>query len=212
MWKHYYKLDGLGNPCQAQMSYEPLINEDRTIFCMNFDTTNLYQDYVNKLGFVPEIAHEFFEREVEYLTRFQSYSWTPELLEIDHINKKVFFKWYDNTCNDIINTGQELPADWKKQISTIIHDQLSNGVYKITQYPHCFYVDNNLMIRTFDFHACFDFDNCVIPYSKIHGIIHKDSISRVEEAMDTDMVDMSVMFRKGMSTHIIWPENFLSTL
>lgn len=212
MWNHYYKLDKLGNPCQAQMSYEPLVSKDNTVFCMNFDTSNSYQDYLNKIGFVPEIAHEFFEREVTYLEKFQSYSWAPEILEIDYSNRKIFFKWYNNTCNDIINTGKHLPNDWKNQVSRIIREQLSQKVYKITQYPHCFYVDDNLIIRTFDFHACFDFDDCVIPYSKINGIIHKDSIGRIDEATSNGLVDMSVMFHNSLRTHITWPDNFLSTL
>jgi hypothetical protein len=206
IWKQYYKLDEYGHPCHAQMSYEPLINKECTVFCMNFDPYNSYTNYLNRIGFIPEIVSDFFDREVEYLNRFQGYKWLPEVLDIDYTSRKIFFKWYNNTCNDIINAGNQLPLDWKIQVEQIIKQQLENRVYKLTQYPHCFYIDDNALLHTFDFHASFDFDNCKIPYYKIKGLIHKDSMHRIEESLEEDRVDMKVMFENGLRYHIKWPE------
>lgn len=210
MWTHYNKLDDFGLPCHTQMSYEPLINKERTVFCMNYDINNPYQNYLNALGFVPEIVHELFDVEVKYLTKFQKYDWCPEVLDIE--DKKIFFRWYDNTCNDIIQTGKELPASWKDQLSKIIHTQLEEKVYKVTQYPHCFYVDDNEQLRTFDFYGCFDFDNCVIPFSKIKGIISDKSIGRITEIQNGEMVSMRDMFLNSLRTHIKWPDNHLQEI
>lgn len=206
-WTHYYKLDELGKPCVAQMSYEPLINEERNVLCMNFDPANPYQDYLNKIGFVPEIVNELFDREVKYLTKFKDYVWSPEVLDIT--DNKIYIRWYDNTCNDTINSGKDLPSDWKNQLTRIIHDQLAEQVYKITQYPHCFYVDASNQLHTFDLHACFDFDDCLIPYTKIKGMIHTSSEGRVAEAENNGMVNMRDMFLNSLKTHIKWPDNHL---
>ena len=206
-WTYYYKLDEFGVPCQTQMSYEPLINKERNVFCMNFDPNNSYQDYMNKVGFIPEIVNELFDREVKYLTKFKDYKWVPEVLDIT--DKKIYIRWYDNTCNDIINTGQDLPCDWKEQLSNIIQDQLSEHVYKITQYPHCFYIDSNNTLHTFDLHACFDFNDCLVPYNKLKGIIHGSSEHRITEAQQGEMISMRDMFLNSLSTHIKWPDNYL---
>jgi hypothetical protein len=210
MWTHYYKLDEFGKPCHAQMSYEPLINKERNVFCMNFDPNNSYQDYINKVGFIPEIVHELFDREVKYLTKFQKYSWAPEVLDIE--GNKIYIRWYDNTCNDIINTGNTLPPNWKDQLTHIIHDQLDEHVYKITQYPHCFYVDNTSTLHTFDLHACFDFDDYMMPWSKLKGIIHGSSEGRIAEVQSADMVNMRDMFLNSLRTHIKWPDNYLNEI
>jgi hypothetical protein len=208
-WTRYYKLDEMGNPCITQMSYEPLLNPERNVLCMNFDPTNTYQDFMNTVGFIPEIVYELFDREVAYINKFQKYAWAPEVLEV--VDNKIFIRWYDNTCNDIINTGGELPSDWKEQLHTILQDQLNESVYKITQYPHCFYV-NNGRLHTIDLHACFSFDDCLVPYSKIKGMIHKTTEHRIAEALDNDLVDMREMFLNSLRTHIKWPDNQLQII
>jgi len=207
MWTHYNKLDDFGLPCHTQMSYEPLINQERNVFCMNFDPNNTYQDYMNTLGFIPEIVPELFNTEVKYLTQFQKYNWAPEILDIQ--KNRIYFRWYDNTCNDIIQTGKDLPDGWKDQLSSIINNQLDDRVYKVTQYPHCFYVDDNGQLRTFDFYGCFDFDDCLVPFSKIKGIISDKSIGRITEVQTGEMVNMRDMFLNSLRTHIKWPDNHL---
>jgi hypothetical protein len=208
MWTQYFKLNQDRIPCQAQMSYEPLINKERNVFCMNYDPTNSYQDYMNRLGFIPEMVHELFEREVKYLTKFQNYKWAPELLDVK--DKKVYIRWYDNTCNDLIFSGQALPTDWKQQLKTAIDDQLSERVYKITQYPHCFFVDDKDTLRTFDFYGCCDFDNDMVPYSKIKGMMVGRSAVRIEEAQDGELVSMGKIFLNSLKTHIKWPDDYLT--
>jgi hypothetical protein len=192
------------------MSYEPLINEKRNVFCMNYNVDNPYQDYLNRVGFVPEIVHELFDREVKFLTKFQKFSWAPEILDI--VDKRIYIRWHDNTCNDVIQSGKELPSGWKEQLNCIIRDQLHEQVYKVTQYPHCFYIDNDGQLGTFDFYGCFDFDDYLIPYSKIKGLISEHSEGRITEVQDGDMINLKDMFLNSLRTHIKWPDNHLNTI
>ena len=211
-WTPYYKLDEHREPCHAQMAYEPLMSPDQAILCMNFDTANTYQDYQNKLGFIPDIVHEFYNLELKYLTKFKDYSWAPTVLEVTP--DKIFIEWNKITCNDIIQSGELLDTyclNWKQQLKTIILDHLNEKVYRLSLYPHCFFIKDG-QLTAFDCYMSFDFDNCVLPADKVKGLIHKTTEGRIAEASKDSVINMKTLFLKGLETHIKWPDNYLTEI
>lgn len=212
-WTPYYKLDENRMPCRAQMAYEPLINKEQNVMCMNFDTSNMYQDYKNNIGFIPPIVHNFYKMELKYLEKFKNYGWAPDVLDITQ--DKIFIRWNDVTCNDVINSGNSLDdicPTWKLQLKNAITDQLSERVYKLSLYPHCHFIDLQGQLRAFDCYMSFDFDNYFVDLEKINGLIHKQTEHRITESVANGNVDMKQFFLRALESHVVWPNNYLNTL
>jgi hypothetical protein len=214
-WLPYYKLESDGHRSLTQMAYEPLVSHDGTLFCMNFSVDNKYQNFIENIGFVPKLVYTFFDKELAYLDKFKNYCWCPEVVDVDFKNKKIFLKWYDNTCNDIINSRKNLNEycpTWMSQLEDCTLDLLKNNTYKITMYPHCHYVTRDGVLKSFDFYGCFNFDNAKLPLEQIKGLIHSSSWDRIEEAVVDDCLDLKIMFYRSLETHIEWPNNFLNSM
>lgn len=211
-WNQYYKKEPGGELSLTQMAYEPLISSDGKIFCMNFDPNNKYQDFLNTVGNIPDLVYTFFDKEIYYLEKFKNYVWCPEVLDVDYKNKKIFLKWYNNTCNDTINQLNEIHSDWESQLETIIRALINNRVYKVTLYPHCFYVDNNNTLKTFDYYGCFNFNNATLTVEKLNGLIHRTSQDRFNECINNNVLDIKKLFERSLETHIQWPNNFLNKI
>jgi hypothetical protein len=199
-WTEYKKIEN-GSLAFTNMVYVPLVSPNSDLLCMDFQNPRI--DFDNSF---------FFERELHYLTRFKKYEWSPEILDIDRGNKKIYFKWYGETCNNIVETGKSIEdscPNWKEQLIKIVEDIDNENVYKMNVYTHCFYVDNKKNMRAMDFYACVDHDDYLIPLSIVKPIIGKVSIHRWNESIKEDIVNFKKFFYKGISEHIIWPENIL---
>jgi hypothetical protein len=194
-WKEYLKIDD-GGPSRTNMVYIPLINYDESILCMDFGNNEILFDNTF-----------FFNREIQYIDRFKYYSWAPEILKIDLSSKKIFFKWYKETCNNIIHSDRDLNLickDWKEQIKKIINEILNQNVYKLTLYPSCFYIDQQLKIHAMDFYACVDKNDSIFPIELFKNIIGKKSAHRWDEATNNTFVDFSLFFNKALEEHVFW--------
>ena len=211
-WSYFLKYDADDRQrCMSQQTYEPLINPERTVFCANYDYLNQYQrleDPVRPL-YTEEVVNYFFNVEVENLLRFQHKSYCPEILDIDYNSKKIFFKWYNETCNEIIYSGRNL-ADhcdsWQDQIKNIMLDLHSEGVYKLTMYPHCHYIDDTGNMRSIDWYGCVPVADPFIESKYMDGIIHETALFRLRETGDliNGRYNLETMFKNSMGTHVKW--------
>lgn len=217
-WNPYYKIDPTENRLvRSNMLYTPLINPEGNVFCMNWDTTHSYQlKHGPRPDFTPDLIDFFFEREVTHLKFFKDrYKWAPEVIDIDEKNKLIFFKWYGETCNNIVysdrSLDQECPS-WQPQLYFIINDIFNMGYYKVSLYPHCFYLDDDNLLHTFDFYGCMHRSNPFIEYDKIKGMVGPNSKERFDEAMTGDIVNVEVLFKRSLETYIKWPHSALNTI
>ena len=65
-WNKFYKWkDG---PCVANILYEPLISDDKTVFCMNWNPNT----YFKNKDMTEEMYDFWFKREVEYLNKLNN--------------------------------------------------------------------------------------------------------------------------------------------
>lgn len=210
-WKYFYKLSTDNQT--TNMLYTALVNEEENTFCMLWDETSPYQHGSND-RLTKDLVDFFFEREVKYLSKFQNKNWAVKIKEIDLKNRKIFIEWNSNTLHRIINDPLKdlsiLCPDWKDQIFNILKDITDEGLYKMALYPHCFFLDNNNTIKTFDFYSCLEVKERFLPREKINGIIGKGSGMRFDEATTEDnCIDFDIFFKNTLQNHLgnTWPDN-----
>ena len=213
-WNNYGKfMDGKYH--RSNLLYTPKMNTSKDILCMSWDANDPYQlDNGNpRNGFNNELIEYFFSRELMNINIFKNYSWSPDFLEIDTDNKKIFFEWNSETCNDIINKGgklEEFCPNWKEQLFCILNDIIDSGYYKMSLYPHCFFINKLGILKTFDFYACIEINNPFLKLSRLTGMMGEDSSGRFKEAIDGDSVNFELFFKQAIKSYIKWPEDALN--
>jgi hypothetical protein len=215
-WTPYYKIDPTENRLvRSNMLYTPLINPEGNIFCMNWDYLNEYQTkHGPRDDFDEELIDFFFEKEIKYLTIFSRYKWSPRLIDIDIVNKQIFFEWPGETCNNIIYTGRSLNdhcVDWQQQLHNIVTDIVDTGYYKLSLYPHCHFIQDGIL-RSFDFYGCVEIDNPYVELDKIKGMVGPNSQGRFDEAVVNGVVNLNILFKRALEKYIVWPDNSLQQL
>lgn len=210
-WYPYLKSNPDGSPAMAQQTYEPLISSDGAVFCKNYNWDNAYQRmYEERPLYTPEVVEWFFQNELQYLEYFKYKSYAPEILDIDVNNKKIYLKWYEKSCNQIIYSGESWPEqDWLTQIKSIMLDQYNEGIYKLTMYPHCHYIDSTGNMRAIDWYGCVPVNNPVITEQNMKGIIHETAQFRLDEtgpAVD-GLLNLEIMFKQGLAEYVTWGDH-----
>lgn len=214
-WKPYLKLDPDGYPCMAQQTYEPLVSPDGKTFCKNYAWPNEYQymETKDRPLYTNEVVEWFWFNELAYLELFKDKPYAPEIVDIDYKTRKIFLKWYNKSCNQIIyGPGIWPQGDWRQQIKDIILDQWDEGIYKLTMYPHCHYVDSRGQMRAIDWYGCVPIDEPYIEEKYMQGIIHNTAQFRLEEtgsAVD-NVLNLETMFKRSLGTHVLWGEQDMS--
>jgi hypothetical protein len=214
-WQFYLKLDKQGNPCMAQQTYEPLISSDGKTFCKNYAWPNDYQylETNDRPLYTDEVAEWFWYNELTYIEFFKDKPYAPEITDIDYSNRKIFLKWYGKSCNQIMYSRDSWPQEqWRKQIRDIIIDQCNEGVYKLTMYPHCHYIDNDNNMRAIDWYGCVPIDQPYIAEKYMQGIIHDTAKFRLEEtgaAVDS-LLNLETMFKRSLGEHVLWGDQNMS--
>jgi hypothetical protein len=161
-----------------------------------------------------DLVDFFFQKELDNLQRFQKFDWCPKLLDVDTTQNKILIEFNKATINYPFVQGgydrlTELCPDWQEQIFAILSDIKSTGYFKMSLYPHCFFLDKRNRIKPIDFYACLPHDDAKIPKSKIQGIIGNQSTKRFDDATKGDMVDFEVFFKITMESYLsnTWGEN-----
>jgi hypothetical protein len=205
-WNVYYKTDDKdGTFTTTQMCYEPLVSPDGSIFCMNFTYPSEYQLQQQRLNYTKKFVDLAFNREVEFLTKFLDYPWSPKLLKIE--NNKIFFIWHGATCNDVVfryHTLENYPF-WRTQLKKIILDQINAGVYKATVYPHSHYFDNEGNMHAFDFYASAMIQDPYISFEDVKCLISNKK--RFIEATEDTVINIETLFKSGLLEWSQWPGN-----
>lgn len=218
-WKYLYKRSpdtGFhNNYCETNLMYTPWVKPQKGMLCMHWSSDSEYQKASERPLLTQELLDYFFNKEIEYITRFQNFDYTPKLYDVDYNNRKVYIEFPGETCNDIVydsrrSLDEECPG-WQQQLQYIVESIYNQGVYKVSLYPHCFFISNG-RLKTFDWYGCLDKDDCMIDYQFLRGMMGNKSSDRFVEARVGKDIDFSVFFEKGLDKHIIWPGNPLVEL
>lgn len=209
-WNLYYKTHETKLiPTTTQRCYEPLVNPEGNVFCMNFCFPCDYQANQPRLAYNQEFVDQMFDREIKYLSIFKDASWAPEVLDIS--DKKIFIRWYGKTCNDNIYKSCDLNPKWKSHIEEIILDQVNAGYLKCSLYPHSHYYDNSGQMRSIDFYATIEKDNPCMTLKEISGLIGDGpNPERFDSATDGNNINIEKIFKSGLLKYSHWPKNLTS--
>jgi hypothetical protein len=187
------------------------MNQEGTVLCMRWDETDPYQHENTRIS--KRLVDFFFQRELKHLQIFQDYSWAPKLLEYSIEKREIYIEWNKETLNHILtnpkrNLNEECP-DWKEQLFKILQDVKEAGYYKVALYPHCFFIDVNKKIKTFDFYSCVGIEERYILRSDLDGMIGEFSNDRFNLSTVEDKVDFSIFFEITMKEFLgsTWSEN-----
>lgn len=207
-WTPYYKMYN-GGYGTSNMLYTPLINPEGTVMCMDWSLSNDYHKL--NTSRTQELLDFFFARELKYFKVFENYQWAPRLLDI--VDDKIFIEWNKGTCNNILFEDKkdltDVCPDWKEQLYNILKDIKDAGYYKMALYPHCFFLDKENRLKTFDFYGCVETNYPYVERNKIEGIIGPDSGGRFNSATENGLINFEVFFKNTLLTHLgtIWPDN-----
>jgi len=220
-WNPVYKYKSYDmEKAGTNMVYTPLENKENNILCMYFDHTNAYQttDLAQWLPERPDYTKELvdyvFYREVKYLTLFQDKPWAPNIIEIDYNTKQIFIEWGGETLNHIIYSGRNIVdvlPNWEEQMLGILQDIIDSGYYKVSLYPHCYFISNGVL-KTFDFYATAGKEFPYMYLNDIKGLMGTNSGHRFDEAIVEDKLDLEKFCKRSISTHIEWPNKVLSNM
>jgi hypothetical protein len=208
-WNCYLKLDDQGQfRCMSQQTYEPLINKEGNIFCANYDWENKYQRREGKRTlYTKDVVDFFFDKEVNNVLANKDKPYAPEIIDIDYNNKRLYYKWYGETCNDIVYSNRKLTdycSNWKEQVLNILLDLYNNGTYKLTMYSHCHIIDSTGQLRTIDWYGCVSVADPVIEAEYMEAIVHGTAIHRIQEVKTDRGYDLSKMFKRSLGNFVKW--------
>lgn len=211
-WNTYLKYhdEKLG---MAQQTYEPLISPDGKTFCVNYDWRNRYQRQDgNRPLYTKEVCDYFFNQEVKHITLFSNKPYAPEVIDIDETHKRIFIKWYNNSCNHTIYRDMQLNLNWYEMIKNIVVDQYKTGYYKLTMYPHCHYIDNFGNMRAIDWYGVVPIKYPYIEEKYMEAIVHDSARFRLDETgpRNNGLIDLEKMFKRSLSTHVLWGKSNMS--
>lgn len=203
--KYLYKIDYVdGTLNSTNLIYAPSVTDN--ILCMDFADVDYHKSLLST-----KIRDYFFEREVSNLEKFKEYVWCPNVLDIQ--GKKIFLEFGKETLNNIVldktrNIDNEC-SDWQDQIRSTIHDIKKQQYYKVTLYPHCFFILNGT-VKTIDFYGCVAFEDRMMPLDIIREMIGKDSVDRFTEATVSDKIDFKIFYDRLLTHHLFkyWPKLF----
>jgi len=203
-WLLYYKThETERRPTTTQMCYEPRINPEGNVFCMNFCFPCEYQSNQPRLSYTKEHVEYMFQRETKYLEIFKNKPYSPEILDIT--NNKIFIKWYKYTCNDQLYKLKNLNSNWLENLKEIIVDQYNTGYLKATVYPHSHYYDDSGQLKTIDFYATVEKNNTFLKFDEISSVVGLDT-DRFKNAQTNNLINIESIFKSGLLTYGNWPK------
>jgi hypothetical protein len=180
--------------------YNLLVTRDRTRACMDFNP------YSNR--YPEELVNSSFEREVYFLEKLSNLNinWIPENIKIDKLGRKIYFEWYNNTCENY------LPDNWLEKLKTILIELDSLKIYKPSLYPKCFYSDDRGNLRTYSFYTSCFHNDCIVDLNFYKPILNQDRLSLVESISKDGKLDVSLLMKYAINDYVEWPDNALKKI
>lgn len=203
-WNYYHKL-AYGQEVETNLLYTPTVNSEGSVMCMHYCIDRDYRNNTPRTLTI-DLVEWFFEREAKFLIDLQHLKCTPEVYEIDYDNKKIFVEWNKETLSQIVNDpnrsiDRELP-NWNLQLKEIFKEFQDAKHYKLSLYPHCFFIDKNKQIKTIDYYSVVPHDQQYIERSVIEGIIGIDGAYRFDNSTNNGLLDFKKFHEITINTHL----------
>lgn len=200
-WDIYYKYKQ-ANKMRPNLVYVPRINKEQTVFCMDYNIDSKY--FFDRPLYNTDTIEFYFNNELRWLEHYKKEMFSPEILEIDKVNRRIFFKWYDKSVNHLIYKKQ-FDEKHIKSIKNIL-SILEQSVYKINFYPHTMFVDDNDNIRLHDFYGCISKSNHYLPMDILKPILGKMDVWKFGQFETDGLVNMYDVYKLIFTTNTgDWP-------
>ena len=202
-WNNFYKFKG--GLAVTNMLYEPLVSNDKKIFCMNWNANKYFE---NK-EMTDELYNYWFSREVMYLFILKNKNYIPEVINIDYKKRKITFRWYDKSLHWLLKTRQiDSIPNWQDKIKAIKDDLEKDNIYKINMYPHTFYFDDEDNAHIMDLYGCTDVNTKYLDVKHLKPLIRND---RFDKFIVDDQLDTHELYNETIRTNYAeWPGDFLN--
>lgn len=216
-WEYYYKLTHQRIPVESNLLYTPTMSPDGSMMCMHYCMDRTYRTNT-PAELSEELIDWFFNREVKFLKELSHCDYTPTVYEVDMTNRKIIIEWNKETLSQIVfnparDLDQELP-DWREQIGQMLKDTKRQEYYKMSLYPHCFFISKEGKLKTIDYYCVVPFSERFIERKIIEGVIGKQGAYRFDESTDNGQLDFKKFFEITLTQHLenYWPVSPFSKL
>jgi hypothetical protein len=210
-WNYYYKICMTGELTESNLLYTPTVNPEGTIMCMHYGNDTVYRKDGPILS--EELIDWFFEREVKFLKELSYLDSTPKIYEIDYANRKIFIEWNKETLSQIVNDpsrslDNEL-RNWQEQLENMLVNFKKHECYKMSLYPHCFYISKNGTLKTIDYYSVVPYSERFIERKIIESIIGTEGAYRFDHSTDSGQIDFKKFFEITLTQHLenYWPSS-----
>jgi len=202
-WNNFYKFKG--GLAVTNMLYEPLVSNNKKIFCMNWNANK----YFDNMEMTDELYNYWFNQEVKYLFKLKNKKYIPEIINIDFSKRTITFRWYDKSLHWLLETRQiDSIPNWQDKIKAIKDDLEKDNIYKINMYPHTFYFDDEDNAHIMDLYGCTDVDTKYLDVQFLKPLIRNN---RFDKFIVNDQLDTHELYNETIKTNYAeWPGDFLN--
>lgn len=179
--------------------YRSFVDDENKVFCMDYNPIDT-ERYNNRL------LDYAYGREIYYLKRLNKYCWCPELLDHSDNERKVYFRWYNNTCEDY------LPNNFAEQLLRMVEDLHREGIYKPAFYQKFFYTDNYNIMHGFTYYSCTNYDEQPFDMEILKPILHGDRLELINRLSVDGKLDFKLLVEQAFTDYIRWPGNVLKQI
>ena len=202
-WNNFYKFKG--GLAVTNMLYEPLVSDNKKIFCMNWNANK----YFDNMQMTDELYNYWFNQEVKYLFKLKNKKYIPEIINIDYSKRTITFRWYDKSLHWLLKTRQiDIIPNWQDKIKAIKDDLEKDNIYKINMYPHTFYFDDEDNAHIMDLYGCTDKQTRYLNAEFLKPLIRND---RFDKFITNNQLDTHELYNETIRTNYAeWPGDFLN--
>lgn len=192
-YNYYYNNVPNVGPCRNNLIYTSLISNDQKTFVQWYYNDTDYHLGQNQVV-DPSKMDEKWEREVKYLSlmaeKFPMH--VPEILEIDHVNRKIYLKidgpdfWERNSCSN--EYYDSVLPDWDDQMIEIIKAHKSLGLHKYSMHPSSYFVVDG-KLKSINYFFTYHQDEPNVSISDVESHIHSNRQEKIRENIERMGID-----------------------
>lgn len=182
------------------------------------DNNFICQEYEVKPQYGMMLMRSCFIRELNFVDgELQKYKWCPTLAKEEREGYKIYLRFSGHLCQDIIDRGERLEdycPDWKEQLEQICVDLHSAGIYKLSMYPKCFFIDEDKTLKTFSFFSASRYLEQPMNMELYMPLFNSERSNLVRKLMinNTNTLDMKLLNEKAFKDYVKWPDNVLPAI
>ena len=187
---NYYYNQVLGNtPWRNNLIYTSLVSKDLKVFVQWYYNDGIYHSNQNQVV-DPFLMDEKWQREIKFITLMKQYypDLVPNILEIDHVNKKLYLEidgvdLWQRTLDKNNCSFDEILPDWQEQMINIIKAHRNLGLYKYSMHPSSYFIIDGKLKSINYFFTYYETEN-LISIKDVESHIHSNRQDEMKKHLD----------------------------